>query len=32
LNHRLAQEDISDEALEIVISALQEAAEKIAKS
>ncbi|HBZ17320.1 MAG TPA: transcriptional regulator [Pantoea sp.] len=32
LNHRLAQEDISAEALERVISALHDAAEKIAKS
>ncbi|WP_343550920.1 PadR family transcriptional regulator [Pantoea sp.] len=32
LNHRLAQEDISEQALEIVIHALHEAAEKIAKS
>jgi hypothetical protein len=32
LNHRLAQEDISDAALEIVINALHDAAEKIAKS
>ncbi|ERK05635.1 MAG: PadR family transcriptional regulator [Pantoea sp.] len=32
LNHRLAQENISEDALNIVISALNEAAEKIAKS
>jgi len=32
LNDRLGQEGISDDALKIVISALQEAAEKIAKS
>ncbi|MEA5104912.1 MULTISPECIES: PadR family transcriptional regulator [unclassified Pantoea] len=32
LNHRLAQEDISAESLEIVIEALHQAAEKIANS
>lgn len=32
LNHRLSQEDISPEALNIVINALNEATEKIASS